>query len=119
MLAIRDLVFMTAQRMGFEQDLVESLKWGEPSYTCPQGSTLRIDWKEKAADYYRMFFHCQTNLVETFRKLYPQDFYYEGNRAIRVLATSEPDLGKLAHCVELSLNYHLVKHLPNLGVVKE
>ena len=118
MLAIRDLVFTTAQKMGLEKDLVESLKWGEPSYSCSKGATVRMDWKEKDSENYRIFFNCQTILVETFRELYPHDFHYEGNRAIRVPMASEPDLEKLAHCIELSLQYHSVKQLPNLGVRK-
>ncbi len=43
MLALRDLIFTTAQSMGVEKVLEETLKWGEPSYVCPEGSTLRIN----------------------------------------------------------------------------
>lgn len=119
MLAIRDLVFTTAQELGVEKVLVETLKWGEPSYTCPNGSTLRMHWKEDDSEHYRVFFHCQTLLVSTFRELYPNDFEYEGNRAIRIAVTSEPDLRKLAHCIELSLNYHSIKHLSDLGGARD
>ena len=31
---------------------------------------------------YAMYFHYQTNLVDTFRTLFPSDFRFEGNRAI-------------------------------------
>ena len=116
MFAIRDIVFTTAQNLGLEKDLIESLKWGEPSYSCSKGSTLRIDWKEKDSTHYHIFFHCQTALIETFRKIYPNDFEYEGNRAIRIAIESDPDLAKLSHCIGLSLRYHLLKELPNLGV---
>lgn len=55
-LALRDLIFTTAQRLRIEKNLVETLKWGEPSYVCPGGATLRLHWKEDAPDHYRMFF---------------------------------------------------------------
>ena len=29
-----------------------------------------------------MYFNCQTNLVETFRTLCPNDFKFEGNRTL-------------------------------------
>ena len=115
LLALRDLVFTTAQQIGTEETLVETLKWGEPSYVCPGGSTLRMHWKTEDPDHYRIFFHCQTKLISTFRRLYRDDFHFEGNRAIRLELASDPDLRKLAHCIEMSLNYHAVKDLPLLG----
>ena len=115
MLALRDLIFTTAQKASVGNDLTETLKWGEPSYLCKTGSTVRIHWKQSDPEYYRIFFHCQTTLVSTFRELYPHSFDYEGNRAIRLELKQEPDLGKLEHCIELSLRYHTLKNLPRLG----
>lgn len=115
MLALRDLIFTTAQKAGVGNDLTETLKWGEPSYLCKTGSTVRIHWKQSDPEYYRIFFHCQTTLISTFRELYPHSFDYEGNRAIRLELKQEPDLGKLEHCIELSLRYHTLKNLPRLG----
>lgn len=116
MFALRDLVFTTSQRLGLSNHLTETLKWGEPSYLSKTGSTLRIHWKEADPNGCRLFFHCQTSLVETFRALYPGVFVYEGNRAIRVGVGEEIDLDRLGHCIELSLQYHEIKHLPLLGV---
>ena len=115
MFALRDLIFTTAQQMGLESDLVETLKWGEPSYLSPNGATLRIHWEERDFDHCRLFFHCQTSLVPTFRESYPSDFKFEDSRAIRISLDAETDLCKLAHCIEMSLNYHLIKKLPKLG----
>lgn len=115
MFALRDLVFETAGRIGVADGLTETLKWGEPSYLCKTGSTLRMHWKANDPEHFRMFFHCQTRLIPTFRELYPQAFEFEGNRAIRFDVGSEPDLEKLGHCIELTLKYHLLKDLPHLG----
>ena len=48
---------------------------GQPSYLTPEtksGSTIRIDQVKAAAGQYAVYFHCQTDLVETFRELYPE-----------------------------------------------
>jgi hypothetical protein len=115
MLALRDLVYSTAQRLGISDQLHESLKWGEPSYLTKVGSTVRMHWKESDSEYFRVFFHCQTTLISTFREVYPSDFDFEGNRAIRFRVGDDIDLARLGHCIELSLRYHEVKHLPQLG----
>jgi len=115
MLGLRDLIFDTAQRIGLGDQLRETLKWGEPSYSCCGASAVRMDWKEAEPDCYKLFFHCQTSLVETFRGLYPGNFSFEGNRAIRFALNEEVNLTLLSHCIELALRYHSIKHLPMLG----
>ena len=115
MLALRDLVFTVAEEAEIGGPLTEALKWGEPSYLCETGSTLRMHWKDSDPEHCRVFFHCQTKLVETFRELYPEEFEFEGNRAIRLGIGADVDLEKLGHCMELSLRYHQLKHLPGLG----
>lgn len=119
MLALRDLVYTTSQRLEISNQLEETLKWGEPSYLSEKGSTLRIHWKESDPEYCRVFFHCQTTLISTFRDLYPSVFSFEGNRAIRLGVGDDVDLVKLGHCIELSLRYHELKHLPQLGAHAE
>jgi hypothetical protein len=46
------------------------------------GSTIRIDRLKSSANQYAVYFHCQTDLVETFRNLYPTELSYGGNRSI-------------------------------------
>lgn len=119
MLSLRELVYAAAKEVGIFQDLQETLKWGEPSYVCPRGSTVRMGWQEKNPNHYGLFFHCQTSLVETFRSLYPEQFDFEGNRAIRFALTDEPDQERLKHCIALALQYHDLKNLPMLGATTE
>jgi len=116
MYAIRDLIFVTAEKVGVSAGLSETLKWGDPSYLCKTGSTIRIGWKESDLESYRIFFHCQTSLVSTFRELYSNAFNFEGNRAIRFSTNREPNLSLLENCIRVSLKYHLLKNLPNLGL---
>ena len=115
LLALRQLIFETALENDIHH-LEETLKWGEPSYLAPKGSTLRINSRAKSPNEYAMFFHCKTKLVDTFKEIYPSEFKYEGNRAI-VFSLEDPlPINPLKHCIELSLTYHSVSHLPLLGV---
>jgi hypothetical protein len=97
-------------------DVEETLKWGEPSYLVKGGSTVRFDWKPKYPEQYFVFFNCKTKLVDTFKELYSGTLEFQGNRAI-VLHVNDPlPLSSLRHCLELSLKYKAIKHLPLLGV---
>jgi Domain of unknown function (DU1801) len=111
LLALRRLIFDTARTVEGIGPLQETLKWGQPSYLTPQtksGSTIRID-RIKSANQYAIYFHCQTNLVETFRELYPAELSYGGNRSIILNADDEVPEPALRHCVALALTYHLNK----------
>jgi uncharacterized protein DUF1801 len=108
LLALRRLIFDIARRTDGVGPLQETLKWGQPSYLTAEtksGSTIRIDQVKSAANRYAVYFHCQTDLVETFRELYPQ-LSYSGNRAIVLDAAKKIPEPALRHCVALALTYH-------------
>lgn len=110
--SLRHLVLKTAAKTEGVGRLEETLKWGQPSFLTPEsksGSTIRIDRVKGSDDKYAIYFHCQTDLVPTFRELYPKTFTYEGNRAIVLDANKKPDEKALAHCIALALTYHLRK----------
>ena len=111
---VRRLILTVAQDNGLGA-VEETLKWGEASYLVNGGSTIRIDWKPKDPDVIKVYFHCQTTLVETFKEIYRDNFEYEGKRAIVIPLNAEVKEGPLGHCIELALKYHSVKHLPLLG----
>ena len=115
MLRLRQLVLDTASETEGVNALEETLKWGEPSFLTKGGSTLRIDWKEKAPDRYAMYFNCNTLLVATFKEIYGDVFTFEGNRAIVFGETDELPVNELKRCISLTLTYHRVKRLPLLG----
>ncbi|PHS12658.1 MAG: hypothetical protein COA86_18180 [Kangiella sp.] len=94
----------------------ECLKWGEPSYLFKFGSTIRIDWKFKNPKFLNIYFNCQSLLVETFREVYGEELTFEKNRAILINVDKKFPEKILAHCFELTMNYHKIKHLPLLGV---
>jgi hypothetical protein len=111
LLALRRLIFDTARRTKGVGALQETLKWGQPGYLTAEtksGSTIRIDRVKSAASQYAVYFHCQTDLVETFRELYPE-LNYGGNRCIVLDAKQDVPEPALRHCVALALTYHLKK----------
>jgi len=111
LLALRRLIFDTAKATKGVGALEETLKWGQPSYLTPEtrsGSTIRIDQVKSVEGQYAVYFHCQTNLVETFRELYPE-LHYSGNRAILLDAQKKVPEAELRHCVALALTYHVGK----------
>ena len=118
MLALRRLIFDTARATKGVGALQETLKWGQPSYLTAEtksGSTIRIDQVKSAANRYALYFHCQTDLVATFRELYPSELSYGGNRSILLDAGQQLPQTALRHCVALALTYHLNKRKGGRG----
>jgi Domain of unknown function (DU1801) len=112
LLALRRLIFDTARTTAGVGALQEALKWGQPSYLTTEtksGSTVRIDQVQSVPGCYAIYFHCQTDLVETFRELYPTEFTYGGNRSILLNAKDKIAEPALRHCIALALTYHLNK----------
>ena len=112
---LRKLVLDTAKGIASISEVEETLKWGEPSYLTKKGSTLRMDWKSKNPGQYAMYFQCTSQLVPTFKKIFPDKFNYEKNRAILFDLNEDIPEEELKECIELALTYHSVKHLPWLG----
>jgi len=111
LLALRKLIFDTAKATSGVGALRETLKWGQPSYLTTEsksGSTIRIDQVKAEAGGYAIYFHCQTDLVETFRELYPE-LRYGGNRAILLDVGDKLPEKALRHCIALALTYHARK----------
>jgi len=112
---LRNLVLKTAEEIPYLDSLEETLKWGEPSYLTKYGSTIRMDWKEKNPDHFAMYFKCTSQLVPTFRVLFPDTFTFEGNRAL-LFKLNEPIPQKdLSQCIRMALQYHKLKNKPLLG----
>lgn len=111
---VRHLIFTIAEESGLGT-VEETLKWNEASYIVKGGSTVRMDWKPKDPDVIKVYFHCQTILIETFKEIYPDEFEYEGKRAIVIPLSTPVESGPLSHCLQMALKYHNLKHLPLLG----
>ena len=106
LLALRRLILDVAAKMDVEVE--ETLRWSQPAYISKGGSTIRIDRLKGDASRVAMFFICHTNLIATFRELYPE-LSYEGNRAILLNVRGRLPEDALRHCVSLALTYRLRK----------
>ncbi len=112
LLVLRELIFESAASTPGVGELDETLKWGEPAYATTQsksGSPVRIAYKAARPTQYAMYFICHTNLVETFKTMFPNDFRFEGNRAIVFEASDRVPTQELAWCITAALTYHANK----------
>lgn len=112
---LRALILETASESATVNRLEETLKWGEPSYLAPKGSTVRIDWKTKKPEQIAIYFKCTSKLVPTIQTLYGDLFTYETTRAIVFKLDQTIPETELKDCIDMALNYHRVKNLPLLG----
>ena len=118
LLALRALILDTAAKTDGVGPLVETLKWGQPSYLPARpriGTTVRIDALKHRPDGYALFVHCQSRLADAFRQLYPGQFTFDGNRALLFTAGQPRPDDALTHCIALALTHHLRKRRPKAG----
>lgn len=112
LLFLRQLIFDVASKTDGVGELVETLKWGQPSYLTAKtksGSTIRIDQIKSPEGKYAMYFHCQTTLVDTFKEIYRDQFDFEGNRSIIFNIKDKVPVKELSHCISIALTYHINK----------
>ena len=107
LLAIREMIFDVAGATEGVGRLQETLKWGQPSYLTPEtksGSTIRLGVpKEGGAALYA---HCQTTIISDFRGLFPEEFTYEGNRAVCFGPGDDLKPEALSLLIRSALTYH-------------
>ncbi len=101
--------------MGDLKWLEESVKWGELSFRSNIGSPFRFGWNSKSPNQFGIYFICTTTLIETFKKLYPDFFHFDGNRGLKFQADDAFPNEPLSHCISMALRYKKVRDLPLLG----
>lgn len=109
MLRLRQVILNVAAETPEVGALTETLKWGEPAWLPRRpgtGTTVRANALKRSATQYALYVHCQTSLIETYRRHYPDQFVYDSNRALIFAVGREPPAGPLAHCIALALTYH-------------
>ena len=101
LLALRARIFALAAREGIE--IEEGLRWGQPAYLAPKGSTIRLGVPKIGG--FALFTHCQSSLMKDLRAICP-GLDFEGNRAVQF----EPGAA-LPEALDLlilgALTYHL------------
>ena len=102
MLALRALIFELAEQTPNCSPVEESLKWGQPSYRVAKGTPLRLGVASSGAT--AVFAHCQTQVIPEFRAVFPNDFTYDGNRAVHLSPGPLP-LALLRLLIKAALTY--------------
>lgn len=108
LLVLRALIFETAGATPGVGTVLETLKWGQPAYLTPDtksGSTIRLGLPKRGG--FALYTHCRTTLISDFRSIFPDDFIYEGNRAIHFKDGENLSLEKLQMLIGSALTYHL------------
>jgi hypothetical protein len=112
LLSMRDLILETAASTQGVGKLEETLKWNEPAYLTSEsksGSTIRINRIFGSDTKYAVYFNCKTNLIDSFRTLFPSTFRYQGDRAIEFELADKPPVKELRICISMALTYHRKK----------
>lgn len=108
LLALRELIFEEAAQTDGVGPLLETLKWGQPAYLTPKtksGSTIRLGMSKQGD--FAIFTHCQTTIMSDFQSLFPDEFTFEGNRAVHFKSDEILPLNSLRLLIRRALTYHL------------
>ncbi len=108
---IRALILATATGAQIGP-VTESLKWGQPAWRPVrprQGSTLRLMWQDNAPQTIALFVDCKTTLSATMQEIYPAEFQYENNRALRLSLERPLPLQAIDHLARLTFSYHRIR----------
>ncbi|MCF8467587.1 MAG: DUF1801 domain-containing protein [Sneathiella sp.] len=107
LLALRQLIFETAEKTSGVGPVQETLKWGVPSYQDghKNGTPIRLEPTKKAG-HYGLYVHCQTSLINEFRQACPHSFEYSGTRALLFGPEDQPPKRELEEFITKTLIYH-------------
>jgi hypothetical protein len=107
LLQLREMVFASAAEAEGVGEIEETLKWGEPAYLTHKprsGTTIRLSTSKTGSA--AIFVHCQTTLISEFQALFPNDFTFEGNRAVYVDILTVEEADKLRLVITRALTYN-------------
>lgn len=108
LLKLRTLIFEIAKQTEGVGQITEALRWGQPAYLTPEtksGSTIRLGMPKTGG--IAIYTNCQTTILSEFQHMFPEGFYFEGNRAIHFAPTNTIPLDKLELLIRRALTYHL------------
>ena len=104
-LTLRELILETAASLPTAQPLQEALRWGQPAYLAPKGSTIRLGGHKSAQ--FALFVHCQSRLMGDFTTTFPGEDRIDGNRAVLFGSPDQIDETRHGWLIARALTYHL------------
>ncbi len=108
LMSIRELIFTTAKKTKGVGRLFETLKWNQPAYLTPDtmaGSTIRLGVPKTGG--FAIYAYCQTTIISDFKSIFPDQFDYDGNRAIHFRSKKALPMVPLEMLIRSALTYHL------------
>ena len=100
---LRALIFATAETEA-AGPVEEALRWGEPAYIAPKGSTIRLGQAKTGEA--ALFVNCRTSLIDDFRPIAPRGSRFEGTRAVLFDRAEDIDEAALALLISRALTWH-------------
>jgi Domain of unknown function (DU1801) len=109
LLAVRELIFEIASADKTIGEITEKLKWNEPAYLTEatgSGTTVRLNRLKDSEKDFGVYVHCQTNIVEKFRRGAGKGLRFEKNRALLLSAAEALPKAALKEYLHSALTYH-------------
>jgi hypothetical protein len=109
LLALRAVVLSVADEENVGP-VEETLKWGQPSYLCASGTTIRIDRDETHGGDIALYVNCKSSLVSEWRERFTE-FTFGGDRSLHLGLEDDIDDPRLKMCIADALTYRRRKHV--------
>jgi hypothetical protein len=107
LLRLRELIFDVAGDLPNEPQVEETLKWGQPAYLTPKGSTIRLGIPKSGG--FALFVHCQSRLIPDYEMAFPKADRIEGTRAVLFKDADQIDEGRHGWLIARALTYRQKK----------
>ncbi|MBT3141961.1 DUF1801 domain-containing protein [Phaeobacter gallaeciensis] len=104
LLQLRDLIFEVAANDSRVKSITEDLRWGQPAYLSPRGSTLRLGVPKTGG--FGLFVHCQSRLMPDYQHAFPGLDRIEGTRALLFDDPGQIDPTRHGWLIARALTYH-------------
>ncbi len=105
LLRLRELIFDVAGDLASEPLVEETLKWGQPAYLTPKGSTIRLGVPKSGG--FALFVHCQSHLIPEYETAFPKVDQIDGTRAVLFEDPDQIDDQRHGWLIARALTYHL------------
>ncbi|WP_306147182.1 MULTISPECIES: DUF1801 domain-containing protein [unclassified Roseibium] len=108
LMELRRLILETAAETDGSGKVVETLKWGQPSYLTEKpksGTTIRIAKDGSELGDIALYVSCNTSLVSEWRGLFP-DLIFGGDRSLHLSLAKPLPLPELRQMIRMALTYH-------------
>ena len=109
LLDIRQRIYAIASQTPGVGTIRETLRWNEPTYLTERpksGTPIRLAWHVTDPKQFGVYVHCQTDLIERFKKRHPKTFTYHKTRALLFSKADQIPVKELELFIKEALLYY-------------